>query len=568
MKKQPFRFFFQPLKFSGIASAYIYLLAVQSANAQTPPTATDVLRNIEQSTQALSRGRPKAATKKPIPVNDIEQDIQRLIEVRVQSPLLQKELMSYWLTEINKQVSAQKLSEFKAFAWELFQSKGYLAYITTHTRSEPNGSLLTVNVSLPKLNKVSVITLQGDQGKEYVDEVARRFNAIYKAGMAIDIQGIENQLNAVSYDLPVDLQVSMKQINATEVDLEIQLLPLHAQPGKLLGGIIQANNFGLSQFGRNQMLGNIKVAGFTPSSELTLTTQQSLSVSYYRWDYEAPFIDMHSRLHAFGGNVKSSTARTAGLSDEVGIGLTTLVYTDRNGRWLAGSDISRRETKNSSSDVATSDRVDQQARLKLRIESTNKWVENFSNEILYTIGRINVDRIESDKLDDAQGLRVAGEYQKIEITGKLSQTLDSNRIYTGSVHWKAQAASKNLDSYNRMSLGGISGIRAYSSIDGVGDQGLQMSFDIIHQIVPDVYGGLFYDVGVIKNNHSPLNNATDTHSYLLQGAGWQVGGKIHDFNWSLSTAHAFGKTPGPGVWTSANTQPGDFRVNFAVTRPF
>lgn len=154
------------------------------------------------------------------------------------------------------------------------------------------------------------------------------------------------------------------------------------------------------------------------------------------------------------------------------------------------------------------------------------------------------------------------------MNGGLSHVLDRDGIYTGSIRWRAQAASKNLDTYNQIALGGVNGIRAYTSIDGVGDQGAQMSFDIIHQVVPDVYGGLFYDVGVVKKSHMPLASATDTGAYFLRGIGWQIGGKINDVNWSLSVAHAVGSTPGPGVWTSNNTQPGDIRANFAVTKPF
>lgn len=154
------------------------------------------------------------------------------------------------------------------------------------------------------------------------------------------------------------------------------------------------------------------------------------------------------------------------------------------------------------------------------------------------------------------------------MNGGLSHALGSDGIYTGSVRWKAQTASKNLDTYNRISLGGVNGIRAYTSLDGVGDQGAQMSFDITHQVVPDVYGGLFYDIGVVRNNRNPLVSATDTGYYTLQGVGWQVGGTIKDFNWALSTAHAIGKTPGSGVWTSANTQVGDWRTNMVITKPF
>jgi hemolysin activation/secretion protein len=324
----------------------------------------------------------------------------------------------------------------------------------------------------------------------------------------------------------------------------------------------------LNQFGQTQILGNVRVAGFTPSSELTLTTQQSNGVAYYRADYELPLVGTHSRLRVFSSRVKSATTNSGGLSYEAGVGTTSLIQADRHGRWLASTELTRRETKSEGAAVITSDRVDQQIRFKLRAESANKWVNNFNNEFQLVIGHMNLDRVNSDKLDDASGLKVAGTYQKIEMAGALSQALDRERIYTGSIRWKAQIAAKNLDGYNRISLGGINGIRAYTSIDGVGDQGANMSFDIIHQIVSDVYGGLFYDIGVVKNSRTPLSNATDTGAYVLQGAGWQVGGRINQYNWTLSTAYAVGRTPGPGVWTSVNTQQGDVRVNFAVTRPF
>jgi hemolysin activation/secretion protein len=551
-----------------ITSTCIYLAAIQGAYAQLAPSTADVLKNIEQSKQELNRHDTKPASKKTPPPATSSQDIALLHEIRVQSPLLQEELMRFWLHEINKPVSAQKLNEFKSFAWDLFQNQGYLAYINTDTINTPNGGILTVNVALPKIAKVSVIAADKDVGSELIDEVLQRFSNTYKPGMSVDIQGFENQLSAATYDLPVDLEISLQQANATDVNLVIHLRKAHAQTGKVLGGVVQANNYGLNQFGQAQILGNVRVAGFTPSSELTLTTQQSDGVAYYRADYELPLVGQHSRLRVFSSRVKSAATNSKGLSYETGVGTSSLIQADRHGRWLASTELTRRETKSEGSEVITSDRVDQQLRLKLRAESANKWVENFNNEFQLVIGHMNLDRVNSDKLDDASGLKVAGSYQKIEMAGALSQALDRERIYTGSIRWKAQIAAKNLDGYNRISLGGINGIRAYTSIDGVGDQGAHMSFDIIHQVAPDVFGGLFYDVGVVKNSHTPLSNATDTGAYVLQGAGWQVGGRINQYNWTLSTAHAFGKTPGPGVWTAANTKSGDFRVNFAVTRPF
>lgn len=556
-----------------VASACICALSLQGAFAQTSgPTAADVQRSIEQNKQLTSPTAPKPAAKKPSAPATTDQGFARLSSVQVNSPLFQNELMTYWVSEINKPVPAQKLADFKAFAWELFQNKGYLAYITTSAQPTPEGSVLTVNVAFPSVGKVSVVTVDGNKGKEYADEVARRFTAIYKAGTPVDVQGFENQLNAAAYDLPVDLEVSLRQVNDKVVDVVINLRPVESKPGKVIGGLVQFNNYGLTQFGREQLLGNVRIAGFTPLSELSLTTQQSRGVGYYRADYEAPIVGTATRWKVYASEVRSEATSVQGLSKEAGAGLTKLLSTDRDGRWYAGTEVSRRETKNWASGVESSDRVDNQLRLKLRAESSKGWADNFSNEVTLFAGSMNLDRNASDKATDADpsqgGYGVAGSYQKIEMNGGLSHALDKERIYTGSIRWRAQTASKNLDTYNRFSLGGVNGIRAYTALDGVGDQGAQMSFDITHQVVPDVYGSLFYDIGVVKNSRNPLPTATDTGYYTLQGVGWQVGGRIEDVNWSLSMAHAIGKNPGPGVWTSTNTQVGDWRLNFAATKPF
>ena len=552
-------------KLGYVASACVCALSLQGAYAQT---AADVQRNIEQNKPDLNRLAPKPAAKKPQAPATIDQGFARLNAVQVNSPLYQDELMAYWLTEINKPVPAQKLADFKAFAWELFQKKGYLAYITTSAQPTPEGSVLTVNVAMPQVGKVSVVTVDGDKGKEFADEVARRFTAIYKAGTPVDVQGFENQLNAAAYDLPVDLEVSMRQVDAKVVDVVINLRPAEHKAGSVLGGVVQANNYGLDQFGREQVLGNVRIAGFTPLSELSLTTQQSRGVGYYRADYFAPIVGTGMRWNTYVSQVRSEAKDVKGLSSEVGAGLSKLLSTDRSGRWLASSEVSKRQTQNWASGVENTNRIDHQLRLKVRAESSKGWVDNFNNEVSLVAGTMNLDRNATDKTDDATGLKIAGSYQKLEMNGGLSHALGNDGVYTGSVRWKAQAAAKNLDTYNRISLGGVNGIRAYTSLDGVGDQGAQMSFDIIHQVVPDVYGGLFYDIGMVRNSRYPLAAATDTGFYTLQGVGWQVGGKIEDVNWSLSMAHAIGKNPGPGVWTSANTQVGDWRMNLAITKPF
>lgn len=549
-----------------LVSTSLCLLALEAAQAQSAPSAADVLRNIEQNKIDFNRSTPKAASKPNNTSIAADQGFAVLKEVHINSPMYKKELMAYWNREINQPVSAQKMNEFQAYAWNLFQSKGYLAYITSSTESTPQGTALTVNASIPTVGKVFIVTTEGDQGKVFADEVTRRFSAVYKTGTPVDLQGFENQLNAASYDLPVDLEVSMRQVSTDVVNLVIHLHPVDAQTGKLLTGVVQANNYGLEQFGREQLLGNIRIAGFTPQSELTLTTQQSVGVGYYRAEYEAPIIGTGVRWKLYANEIRSKAITNNGFSQEMGFGLTKLLSTHRAGRWLIGAEVSQRETRNWTAGIMTADRADQQLKLKLRSETVNGWVDNLHNELTFTAGYINLDRLPSDKTYDGSNLKIAGAYQKLEMNGGLSQAIDKYGIYKGSIRWRTQATNKNLDSYNKISLGGINGMRSHTTIDGVGDQGAQLSLDITHQVIPDVWGGLFYDIGAVKTDHSPMTSASISRSYVLQGAGAQFGGTINQFQWSLSMAVALGKKP--YSWTPANSEPGDMRINFAVTRQF
>lgn len=553
------------LNFRVVTAACLAMLSWQSVQAQSSgPSAADVQRSIEQNRTDLNRTAPKPAAKLPAAPVTYDQGFARLKEVKVQSALFQQELADYWKDAINKPVSAQKLTDFKAKAWELFQSKGYLAYISTSAQATPEGSVLTVLVSMPVVGRVTVLPVDAETvSREYVNEVARRFKKIYPTGKPVDVQGFEAQLNAAAYDLPVDLEISLRQVDSKAVDVTIHLRSAEAKVGKVLGGFVQGNNYGLQQFGRTQVLGNVRVQGFTPSSELALTTQISQGVGYYRAEYEAPVIGTGMHWRTYGSQVHSYAKGVKGLSEEVGLGLNKLLQTDRSGRWISGIELSKRQAQNWTSGVATANRIDHQFRVKLRADSSRDWVDNFYNEFTLISGNINLDRNTPDMVDDSNNRHVAGNYQKLEANGGLSQVLDKDRYVTGSMRWRAQTASKNLDTYNKISMGGVNGIRALTSLDGVGDQGAQLSFDIIHQAIPTAWGGLFYDIGVVKSNKFEANNP----GYVtLEGVGWQVGGKEGVVTWSLSVGKFFGKTT--NSWTPTNTQNGDWRGNFAVTHAF
>jgi hemolysin activation/secretion protein len=113
-----------------------------------------------------------------------------------------------------------------------------------------------------------------------------------------------------------------------------------------------------------------------------------------------------------------------------------------------------------------------------------------------------------------------------------------------------------------LALGGMNGIRAYSTEDGVGDEGAQLSVDLVRQINPQWWAGVLYDAGVVRPHKKALAG-DNTSIYRLQGAGFQLGGQQNQWSWALSVAKSFGSTPStPNALTG---KVGDWRANFALT---
>ena len=515
-----------------------------NAVAQTPdrdPGA--VLRNIEQS-QPVQRA--PSVERAPAPATTTDFSIRKLVGVRVDSSLLTDEVQAYWLPSLNKAVSANEISRFKAWVWEQLQASGYLAYVLTKEDQTPDGSVLVIQIKAPVLGKVTVVpldTLPDDAGsKPYAALVGERFSNLFSSGAAVDVQGITAQLNAISYDLPVVLEAALRQPDAESIDVAINMRMTPPEPGKLISGLVQANNYGLRAYGREQLLTQLRINGETPSSEVVLTGQVSEGIRYLKGEASAPWVGKRSRGMGWftlveSKSIDNTAARVRGTTVDFGGGVHTLVNTTRNGTMTSAVELGRRATDSTVGNTTQADRLDHQLRLRLMTQMTPTWTDSYSTELGLYVGHIGIE----DTTNDTDDRKVAGSYQKLEFNGQLRKTLSEDKKWVGAVRWRSQAAWTNMDGYNQLSLGGVNGIRAYTSADGVGDQGAQISFDLTHQITQHVFVGVLYDAGVIKQNIKAVGGSRPS-SYSLSGAGVQMGGDYGAWSWIATAARGLDKT--------------------------
>lgn len=123
-----------------------------------------------------------------------------------------------------------------------------------------------------------------------------------------------------------------------------------------------------------------------------------------------------------------------------------------------------------------------------------------------------------DKSDD-------GRYSKLNLSlSRLQSVTEQLSVYAAV---GSQVANKNLDSSEKLYLGGASGVRAYPASEAGGSDGNTLTLELRDRVRHDLTLTGFYDYGHVQVNHD--NNIASpalVNSYNLQGYGatlaWQA----------------------------------------------
>lgn len=153
---------------------------------------------------------------------------------------------------------------------------------------------------------------------------------------------------------------------------------------------------------------------------------------------------------------------------------------------------------------------------------------------------------------DVRAAKTAGRYGKWNLQISRQQVITDDLTVLASL--AAQGTSRNLDSSERMGLGGLTGVRAYPSNEGSGSTGQALNLELRHRTADRLVLTAFYDLGsitvyanpVAPGGQSLLNGAPNR--YRLSGAGvaanWAA---IAGLNLQLTVAQPIGRHPNPSA---------------------
>jgi hemolysin activation/secretion protein len=478
---------------------------------------------------------------------------------------LSRTIDRYWQGRIGRAVSVDELRAFHGWFYERAAQEGYMAYAKTEVVKVNGGEQLNIQVMQPKINSVRVLAPGSAQANPYLERVQNRMGQVFKAGQSLDTLALDQVLDSASYDLPIELEATLRAVGPELLDLVITLTPAIAMPGQTSSGVVQVNNHGLRQYGQTQMLAGLTVGMPEVKSQLSLLAQASQGVAYARADYEGLVPEWGSRWVLFGTHSRSQTvlggsAAAEGEAKELGLGLNRIVGAHRDLVFKGHVELASRESDSyrRNGGERLSEVHDHQ--LRLRWSADNERLS--PNPVRAELGVLRgyYPQAVNNNQDPA------GHYTRVNFAFKGQSPMNSSGSLRLVGRVRGQWASRNLESYNQFTLGGVNGVRAYTSVDGSGDHGALVSLELTQTLSPVMSITAFYDGGQVQAQAEPLN-ASAINRYALQGAGLQLQGRYFQLHYTLTWAKALGDYE---AWVPSNIEshPGNSRVNLSVSYLF
>jgi hemolysin activation/secretion protein len=518
-----------PLPFSALTSAL--LVALQSgAWAQTPPVpdAGQVLRDLQQARPAPP---PQSAPLQRIDETaDLSQQGEAKVMVKSIAITGNKEIPTEQLQPlVAGLVGAERsLTQLNAAARRItayYRSQGFAvarAYLPAQdiTDGAITISIIEGRISSHKINNQSLLS----------DERAQAYLGQVKDGDVIKSDQIDRGLLLLQDTPGVSTSRATLQPGASVGTSE---LLIEVNPAKPYSANVMLDNYG------SRYTGEYRVAGtFIVASPLRIGDQLMVNgltsgpdLSFARLAYQLPVGSDGLKVGAAYSDIHYKLGKEFEVLQAHGTATSASVF--------AAYPFIRSQFKNLNGTVALEDK-----RLKDYVDGTGTFtpkkvtVTSFGLsgslqdalggggitglDLSLILGNLSINSPTALAIDNASA-QTNGSYTRMTYgANRLQRFTDSTFL---AVSLNGQTASKNLDSSEKFSLGGINAVRAYPQGEASGDEGYRGTVELRHNVVPNVQATVFYDWGKVTINRNPFG-APASNSRNLAGVGVGVNASL------------------------------------------
>ena len=477
------------------------------------PDAGSILKQIEQRPNSKPLPPPELSEPKEETPLLKEGEKVKVVEFQFRNNKIisTEELKKHLAKYIGQELTFNELKLAVASLSVLYKEVGFLAQATLPPQDITSG-VIQIDILEASFGKTEFIP---DNEKPNVNP-DRIMHIIYppsKEDEPLDLNRLERGI-LLANDLPgagagVQLIAGDKP-GSTDIGVTIK------NKNRLQGSLI-IDNFGSRMTGRDRALFSVNLQSpFGWADSIGLTTLKTEGTKYVRTSYLLPVGNNGLRLGVNANYLEYKVvakefevAKVFGYSGGVGVLANYPLYRSRTQNLNAelNYDIKRFINKNLSG--TQSDYFTRTYTLAFPFDFTDQLMfDGASND-----GRVSIMHGKNDDVGDTS---VDGYFNIAQINFKRQQFFKNN--FGLSFAMTGQKTDHNLDSSQKMYLGGANAVRAYPASEAGGSEGYQYSLELQKFLPYNLTFTGFYDEGYIKQ----LNEGTPTtgpSSYRLKGHG-------------------------------------------------
>ncbi len=391
-------------------------------------------------------------------------------------------------------------------------------------RQTLEGGIVTIQVLEARMGKVrldpsSKTRLDPDRAADFIHAQNRPGEPLHPSAVAT---GVSN-LGIIPGVQALGVLDAGEEEGTTDVILKLREPPL-------VSATAMVDNNSAAEIGRVRGLAMLTMTNATGIGEqASLTGQATKSSRYGQVSAGMPVLDGDLWLEGMGAGLTYDIPKKVNVSEPSGTAQTAAL----NMRWLAlrtSSDpvslsfgLEHKWTNDKVAGLTTATNRLAGATFAAHRSMRDSWQGGgaFMFSAALKVGYVDLSRNASNKALDKASARSQGKYGKITLTAARRQALWKNGDLTATL--SGQLASKNLNSGEQFSLGGLTGTRAYPVNAGSGDQGVMLNLELGHQVLDRLRVSAFWDGGLVEQHKKPWTGwegaGSPHNTYFQQGAG-------------------------------------------------
>ena len=514
-------------KICGIGVIFLSVFVPYSASHAGQPKAGDLIVTMPTDKVLVDKwGQTSPPISKP---NEIDEKITVFVKrfvFRGNSKITSKELLSVLSNYVNKDLNFSELELATSLISKEYRSRGFWAMAYLPDQELKNG-MIEINILEGKIGKLKFIEAD-DKGKSLNLPQAEASKYILRGqniGEMLDVRTLETSVKNLDNVPGITAAASLLAgMGPGETDIAISMANT-----ELVTGSVRMDNHGSNSAGEYRLSGLANFDGmFNAGDRVSVSSLKSEGITYSSIGFNFPVSYDGTRAelsysfldYKLGEQFKEVQAKGSANNYSFQIVKTLPKIADIS---LSTSlSLTHKKLLDQTSAGVSADKTVDVARLALNFDDGKPGQNvNFGN-ISLTRGNLNLSGNRTDLAMDSQTANRHGDFVKIEYSlGRLQRLSEKNYL---NVVINGQVAFDNLDSSEKMSLGGPTGVRAYPSGEGMGDTAAVLRTEFRHNFSDKWQGIIFYDHGATTLNNriwTNWNSANENlvNSYQLKGGG-------------------------------------------------